>query len=411
MPEKAPTREIEIPAAGARSEPAPRPKMRAARLHRPGEPLSIDLVERPVAGPTDVVIQVKACGVVPNMATVFNLPRLFNLADLPADSPRLVTPNLPAILGLDAAGVIVERGSQVRGVELGDRVYVDPARYCGSCRPCRSGNGTACKYFLLNGYMGLGELSPHLFDDHPYGGFAEFMPAPQYSLVKLPDNLSFETAARWGYLGTSYAALRRAGVDMRSTVLINGITGTLGLGAALFALALGARKILGLGRNAQLLQRVRELCPDRIHVRPIDGEESVRNWARTLTEGDGVDVVVDALPTGAPPASFRAAFAALARGGRHVNIGGVLQDVATNVLKLVNDSQTIMGSLWFTTAQGQEMAELAANGSVKLDVFEHEVFALEEINSALARIATRHGGFSNYVISPEPQALTERGRW
>lgn len=408
MSEQAMTKEIETSAGGRRGTLSPRPKMRAARLHRPGEPLSIDLVERPVAGPTDVIIQVKACGVVPNMATVFNLPRLFDLADLPHDSPKLLTPKLPAILGLDASGVIVEKGSQVRGVELGDRVYVDPARYCGSCRPCRLGNGTACKYFLLNGYMGLGELSQNLFDDYPYGGFAEFMPAPQYSLVKIPDNLSFETAARWGYLGTSYAALRRAGVDMKSTVLINGITGTLGLGAALFALALGAPKILGLGRNAELLQRVRELCPDRIHVRPIDGEESVRSWARTLTEGDGVDVVVDALPTGAPPVSFRAACAALARGGRHVNIGGVLQDVAINVLKLVNDAQTIIGSLWFTTAHGQEMAELAATGSVKLEVFEHEVFALEEINSALARIGTRHGGFSNYVISPDPRALSRK---
>ncbi|HJQ15994.1 MAG TPA: alcohol dehydrogenase catalytic domain-containing protein [Allosphingosinicella sp.] len=375
------------------------PMMRAARLHRPGEPLSIDLVERPVARPTDVIVQVMACGVVPNMINVLN-----NLATW----SYLHQPDLPAIYGLDVSGVIVEKGSQVHGVAVGDRVYVNPGRYCGGCRSCRSGNTTACQYFMLNGYFGMGALSQRLYDDYPYGGFAEFMSAPQYSLVKIPDNLSFEMAARWGYLGTGYAALRRAGVEMSSTVLINGVTGTLGLGTALFALALGARKILGVGRNVELLQRVRDLCPDRIDVRTLEGAESIGDWARSLTGGEGVDVVVDALPTGAPAASFRAAFAALGRGGRHVNVGSVYEDVPINFLQLNNDCQTLIGSLWFTTTHGQEMAELAANGSVKLEAFEHEVFALEEINAVLSGIGSRHGGFSNYVVSPDPRALKEK---
>lgn len=371
--------------------------MRAARLHRAGEPLSIDNVERPAARPTDVVIQVMACGVVPNMINVLN-----NLANW----SYLHQPDLPAIYGLDVAGVIVEKGSQVHGLSVGDRVYVNPGRYCGGCRACRSGNTTACRHFMLNGYFGMGELSQQLYDDYPYGGFAEFMSAPQYSIVRIPNNLSFEMAARWGYLGTGYGALRRAGVDMNSTVLINGVTGTLGLGTALFALALGARKVLGIGRNAELLERVKAICPDRIHVRALEGDAPARDWARNLTDGEGVDVVVDALPTGAPAASFQAAFSALGRGGRHVNVGSVYEEVPVNFLQLNNDCQTMIGSLWFTTAHGQEMAELAATGSVNLDVFEHEVFALEDINSVLAGMGSRHGGFSNYVISPDPEALS-----
>ncbi|CAN7779783.1 hypothetical protein LJR267_010210 [Paraburkholderia hospita] len=51
-----------------------------------------------------------------------------------------------------------------------------------------------------------------MFDDYPYGELCECMTAPQYSLVKLPDNLSFESAARFGYFGTGYRALRRSGV-------------------------------------------------------------------------------------------------------------------------------------------------------------------------------------------------------
>lgn len=380
---------------------AGQPMMRAARLHGPGEKLRIEMIERPSARPTDVIVKVMACGVVPNMINV-----LHHLAKW----PDMHQPALPAIYGLDVSGVIEEVGSQVHSLSVGDRVYVNPARYCGSCRACRSDNPTACKYFMLNGYFGSGEASQTLYDDYVYGGFADFMSAPQYGIVKIPDNLSFEMAARWGYLGTAYAALRRGGVDMSSTVLINGITGTLGLGAAIFALALGARKVLGLGRNADLLECVRALCPERIHVASLSGGDEVRAWARSLTDGDGADVVIDALPTGGDPMAFRSALAGLARGGRHVNIGGVSEEVGINFLQLMNDHKTLVGSLWFTTGQGQDMADLVETGTVKLDMFEHEVFALDAINDVLDGMGSRHGGFSNYVVAPDPKALKGAGR-
>lgn len=364
--------------------------MRAARYHQAGEPFSVDHVEKPSPRPTDVLVQVKACGVVPNLVNVLHLP------------PFLHHPTLPATYGLDPAGVVVETGSQVHGIEVGDRVYVNPLRYCGSCRSCRMGRFGSCPYVALNGYFGVGPKSRQMLDDHPHGGYAEFMTAPQYSLVKLPENLSFDVAARWGYLGTGYSALRRAGVNMSTTVLINGISGTLGLGAALFALALGAPTILGTGRNTELLEKVKALAPDRIHVLSVEGEVSVADWARSLTGGDGVEVVIDALPTGTPADAFLAALAALAGGGTHVNVGGVLEDVPINMFNVMNNDQRLLGSFWFSATEGQEMADLAGSGGVDLGVFEHEVFGLAGVNEALAAIGSnRRGGFLNCVIAPE----------
>ena len=46
--------------------------MRAARLHEPGKPMQIDQVDRPRLRPSDVLVQVKACGVIPNMNAVFS---------------------------------------------------------------------------------------------------------------------------------------------------------------------------------------------------------------------------------------------------------------------------------------------------------------------------------------------------
>jgi alcohol dehydrogenase len=366
--------------------------MRAARMHAVGEPLRIDEVAIPVPRPTDVLVEVRACGIVPNLGNV--------LHHLQEWFPHLHLPKLPAIFGLDATGVVVDKGAQVHGVDIGDRVYVNPARYCGGCRNCRLGRTTACRAYAFNGYFGFSEHSQQLFEDYPYGGLCEYMTAPQYSLVVLPDNVSHETAARWGYLGTGYRALRRGGLAPHSTVLINGISGTLGLGVALFALALGARKVLGTGRDRELLAKVKAIAPERIEVHGIDDEVPVGEWARSLTGGAGADLVVDALGSGAPHDTMLAAVDALARGGHHVNIGAVAGDVPVHLHKVMDNDMQLSGSAWFTTAEGQEMADLAESGTVDLSVFEHEIFKLNDVNTALAVLKNRNGGFSNYVICP-----------
>lgn len=366
--------------------------MRAARMHTVGEPLSIDTVDIPEPRPTDVLVEVKACGVVPNLGNVLNNIGIW--------FPHLSLPKLPAIFGLDAAGVVTAKGDQVHGVEIGQRVYVNPARYCGSCRSCRSGDTTACAYYTFNGYFGFSELSQRMFEEYPYGGLAEYMTAPQYSLVALPDAVSFETAARWGYLGTGYRALRRAEANAGSTVLVNGISGTLGLGVLLFALALGVRKIFGTGRDTGLLQQVEALAPGRIETHSLDDAVSVTDWARSRTDGEGVTIVVDALGPGAPQKSMLDAFGALRRGGRHVNIGAVGGEIPINLHEVMDRNQTLIGSLWFTPSDGQEMADLAESGAVDLSVLQHEVFKLDDVNTALTVLKNRNGGFSNYVVVP-----------
>lgn len=365
--------------------------MRAARMHAVGQPLVIDSIPVPSPRPTDVLVEVKACGIVPNLGNV--------LHHLQEWFPHLTLPKLPAIFGLDATGVISEVGAQVYGFAPGDRVYVNPARYCGGCRACRSGDTTRCMAYTFNGYFGFSKLSQRMFDDYPYGGLCEFMTAPQYSLVKIPDNLSFETAARFGYLGTAYRALRRGGVGPSTTVLVNGISGTLGIGVALFALAMGARRILGTGRNRELLERVKAIAPNRIHVFAL-GDGSLADWARKLTDGEGAEVVIDALGPGAPQDSMLQAMQAMRRGGHHVNIGAVAGELPINLHKIMDNDMQLSGSAWFTTGQGQEMADMVESGTVDLSVFEHCVYKLDDVNTALGLIANRNGGFSNYVICP-----------
>ena len=137
-------------------------------------------------------------------------------------------PTLPAIYGLDAAGIVSKVGSQVRNVKPGDRVYVNPGRDSGDSHASLRGERINDPAYTFQGYFGFGAGSQEIFEDYPHGGFCEYMKAPADGLVVLPESISFEAACRFGYMGTSYSALRKAGAGAGTSVLINGGTGTLG---------------------------------------------------------------------------------------------------------------------------------------------------------------------------------------
>lgn len=140
--------------------------MQAARLHKVGEPFKIDTIPVPKVRPTDVLVEVKVAGVVPNLRNV--------VTHYPAWLPFLPLPPLPAIYGLDAAGVVAEVGSQVHAdIKRGDRVYVNPGLSCGSCLACRRGETTNCTSYMFHGYFGFGPGSHQMFSDYPYGGFGQ----------------------------------------------------------------------------------------------------------------------------------------------------------------------------------------------------------------------------------------------
>jgi D-arabinose 1-dehydrogenase-like Zn-dependent alcohol dehydrogenase len=371
--------------------------MIAARVHKYGEPMKLDQIPIPEPRSTDVLVEVKACGIVPNLARV--VANFFG-----TQTPDLKgMPPLPAIFGLDPTGVITKVGDQVRSVRLGDRVYVNPARKCGSCRMCRSGEPLDCPNFTFQGYFGRSQA---IMKAYPYGGLCQFITAPEYALVKLPDNVRHEAAARFGYLGTAYAAMKKLGVGPGQTLLVNGISGMLGLNAAMVALAMGATRILGTGRNKALLDRVKALSPQRIEVYAMDDTAPVGlgdplvAWAKSMTEDYGVDSSIDCLPPGASAAAFMRPLFALRRGGRAATVGGTMETLPLNAFWLMTNRISLLGSVWFTTGEGEDMAAMVAAGTLDLSPLEHRIFPISKINEAIAAMDYRSGGFTNFIVDP-----------
>jgi alcohol dehydrogenase len=298
----------------------------------------------------------------------------------------------------------------VRSIAPGQRVYVNPARRCGSCRMCRSGQPLDCPDFTFQGYFGR---SQSIMQAYPYGGFSQFITAPEDALVALPDNVTFENAARLGYLGTAYAAIKKLGVGPGQTFLVNGVSGQLGLCAAMLALAMGATRILGTGRNVALLRRVRALSPQRIEVfafndaKPtMDGGVSTGDqvaflaWTKSLTEGYGVDGILDCLPPGAPAVAMMRALYALRRGGRAANVGAVMEILPLNAFWLMTNRISLQGSVWFTTGEGEEMAAMMSAGTLDTSALQHRISPLSQINQVIAGMDERDGGFTNFIIDP-----------
>jgi D-arabinose 1-dehydrogenase-like Zn-dependent alcohol dehydrogenase len=374
----------------------PMPTMIAARLHAYGAPMTLDHIEVPEPRPTDVLVEVKACGVVPNLTRVVS--NFFGA--LTPDNKMM--PPLPAIFGLDPAGVVAKVGEQVWSVRPGERVYVNPGRSCGSCRMCRSGQPHDCPHWTLQGYFGR---SQEIMKAYPYGGLAQFITAPATALVKLPDSMSFEAAARLGYFGTAYAAMKKIGVGPGQTLLINGISGQLGLNAAMLALAMGATAILGTGRNQALLDRVKALAPQRIDVIAVPNAapgpaDPLGAWAKQATDGYGVDGMIDCLPPGAPASAMMRALFCLRRGGRAVNVGAVMETLPLNAFWMMTNRIGLQGSVWFTTGEGEDMVAMAGAGTLDLSVLEHRISPLSKVNEVLAGMDARDGGFTNFVIDP-----------
>jgi alcohol dehydrogenase len=365
--------------------------MLAARLREFGKPFSLEEVPVPAPRPTDVLISVRACNVVPNLANV--------ITHYSTWFPYLPLPKLPATFGLDVSGVVAEVGSQVLGIAPGDRVYVNPQRSCGGCKACRSGEPIACDSVTFQGYFGFGAGSARVFEQYPDGGLAEFMVAPVRSLVKLPDSISFEAGARFGYLGTSYAALRQGNAGPGKAAIILGATGTLGIGAVLLALGMGVTKVFAVARNAAVLDVVRNWDPRRIDVLSY-GTQPLEAWVRDRTGGAGADLLIDALPTGAPVNVTMDAIKSLRRGGCGVSIGAMAETLPLDPVWFMCNALQWQGSAWFSVAEGEDMAAMADSGTLDLSKFEHKRYSLQDVNKMMASLNDRESGLANFVVMP-----------
>jgi threonine dehydrogenase-like Zn-dependent dehydrogenase len=227
--------------------------------------------------------------------------------------------------------------------------------------------------------------------------------APDTNLVVLPDTVDVNLASRFGYIGTSFGALKRVDTGPGKTLLTNGVTGTLGYAAVAIALGLGCTKILGIGRNPERLAEVAGMGNGkRVFTRSSEDEGDIAEWIREKTGGLGPDVLYDCLGVGGDANGTMKLISTVKVGGKAIlAAGGAEGDLSQTYEEAMTHQVAIIGSNWFTGDHIEELVDLIDAGVIDFSFLKHEFFSLDQVNEAFKFVGDRPGGAVNVVVQPQ----------
>jgi S-(hydroxymethyl)glutathione dehydrogenase / alcohol dehydrogenase len=351
-------------------------RARAAVLRRTNTPMTIETVEVDPVGPGDVLVRIRAASLCHT--------------DLEAIEGSLAV-KLPAVLGHEAAGEVAEVGSDVGALAVGDHVVLSWNPHCGSCFYCERAQPILCTQFLTNGPLGF-----H-FDGRPrlscngvslhqlmyLGGFAEYCVVPAQSAVRVPAAMPFDRAALLGcgVMTGVGAATRIAELRWGAVAMVIGC-GAVGLSAVQGCRLAGAGAIIAVDPNPARRQLAQALGA----TEACDPGQAI-GVARSLTQGRGADVVIEAA---GQRTGFRLSVEAVRPGGQVVWLGkiAVSDSVEFRWGSLMQEKRITRSS--YGGARPAEdfplLAHAYLDGSLKLDEMISARIPLAAINDGFAAL-------------------------
>ena len=326
------------------------------REHGGPEKLSYEDLPIPIVGAGEVLVRVKACAL--NHLDIW----------IRQGNPAYPIP-LPHVSGSDVSGVVEEVGGQVDNIKVGERVFVSPGLSCWTCENCLAGRDNFCSTFGIIGAK-------------THGGYAEYVKVPFRNVLPMPENLTFEQAAAFPLVSVtaSHMLFALAGLQHGETVLIMGAGSGVGSMAVQLAKLAGARVITTVGSDEKIPKAV-VLGADAVINH---SKEKVAERVKLLTEGKGVDVVIEHIG----PEVWETCLASLAKGGRLITCGATTGSEVKLDLRYVYSRQfTIKGSYMGTRAELVKAAELV--GQKRLIAVVDRTYPLREARAAQELMLSR----------------------
>lgn len=312
------------------------------------ESMRIVEADKPKPGPDQVLIEVKAAGI--NFAELE-----LTKGKYPALKP------LPYILGFEAAGIVAELGSQVKGVNVGDKITAIVSS----------------------------------------GGFADYATADASAVIPIPKGISFAEASTIPIHGLSAYALLKFAAKPQSheTVLVQAAAGGVGLYLVQLAKIMGAKQVIALASSKERLDLVKSLGADTA----IDySEKAWPNQVREATGGKGVDIFLEA----ASGEVGRESFKLVTPFGRVVFFGAknIHDTIASEqIQQLIYKNQSQIG-FNVPSLHSEQIAEcvpdllkLISQGRIRL--FANTTFPLVEVRKAFEAVSNRQT-IGKVVLTP-----------
>lgn len=261
----------------------------------------------------------------------------------------------PRIMGHELSGTVMAVGESV-GIEVGERVVVNPYFACGKCIACRHDKPNCC-------------VSIEVLGVHRDGGMCEELLVPAANLYPVA-GLSLVDAAAVEFLAIGAHAVRRSKVAAGVRTLVIG-AGPIGLGTALFA------RIAGQAVTIMDMSRERlDFAEGQLGFPVIDGASaSPVDLVRERTDGDRFDLVFDA--TGSK-ASIQAAFSYVAHGGALIMVSVIKDEIS------FSDPEF----------HKREMMVIGSRNALRVD-FDHVMAAMHNGAIPVAKLITHHTTLQN----------------
>jgi NADPH:quinone reductase-like Zn-dependent oxidoreductase len=328
--------------------------MKAAVLERRGvDGVTWREFPDPVPAPGESVLKVAASSV--------------NRVDLyMRDNGSGITHALPQVMGVEAAGEIVEAAAD-SGLKPGMKAVLFSEAYCGKCRYCLAGDQPLCENIKIMG-------------EHRHGGFAEYIAMPSSCFFPLPEdtNLAAAGALMTGHLTAWRMLFGKRTLQPGESILIVGIGGGVAVACLQLAKIVGAR-VFVTSSSDEKITRAKALGADGgVNYRRDRVSAAVQEMS-----GGGVDMVIDSVGE----ASWGESLRSLRRGGRLVTCGATTGSNPPADLQRVFIRQLeIYGSTGGSVSEFRQLLDVFNRGLVKpvIDMS----FAMADVRSAFARLAS-----------------------
>lgn len=281
----------------------------------------------------------------------------------------------PRVLGHEAVGEIVKIGENSKGLKVGDRVILEPYRYCGHCYPCSLGRTNCCENLKCIGVHENGAASEY---------FAHEIPL----LYKIPDEMKWEHAVFSDPLTNALQGVSRAKVKKGESVVITG-AGPIGIMAAQYVNAIGATAIL----ISSMEQRMAVAeCLGIRYIVNHSKSDPIRA-VREITRGRMAEAVIEC--SGRPDA-IRKTLDYASNAGRIALIGYSREAIPLPTHLITRKELDVLGS---RNCMGLQPVAIEAiqTGQVKVEPLISSLVKFEELPDYFAKISNNPGDYIKVV--------------